>query len=315
MYPKEGRNHVFVYHGYALALGGWVRDKNRQFTALPALAPSVLSITGGFCSASEKNVNFYVPTSYVWDDQFIASSFNLFVGHAYTEVRGTVEDSDRPFGAYTTTVRSVLDDVRINDDFYVEHAEAILQSTHDNPGNDTPKTEPEVRVANSNMSGVRVRGQKVTLNPHDDIDRIPKYDDMNGAVQSYMKSLSTVGANAGKGGPGTNPWLADLCNWHDPNSIPPGAPLYVQDMAKINSQSTDRFRYSLFKDAQVPPGNGIKSTFASSVDVENFGRIFFGEVLASKGTKQVTMFRIDLGCDNCGGVGGSDGTTNGGPMP
>jgi hypothetical protein len=27
------------------------------------------------------------------------------------------------------------------------------------------------------------------------------------------------------------------------------------------------------------------------------------------------MFRIDLGCDNCGGVGGSSGTTNGGSMP
>jgi len=29
----------------------------------------------------------------------------------------------------------------------------------------------------------------------------------------------------------------------------------------------------------------------------------------------VSMFRIDLGCDNCGGVGGSGGSTNGGPTP
>ena len=87
-YPVEGRNHMFLYHAHALALGGWVHDQHGQFAALPSLAPSVLSITGGYSAACEKNINFAIPGSYA----FGASGprqFSLYVGHAYSEVRGT----------------------------------------------------------------------------------------------------------------------------------------------------------------------------------------------------------------------------------
>lgn len=290
------RNHLFLYHAHALALGGWVRDRNHQFTALPALAPSVLSITGGYASNSESRVNFYTPGQYLWGPG-ASSNFQLYVGHAYTEVRGTVEDDEHPYGAYQTTVRSVLDDVRINDVFSVEHAETILRSTHPYPGGPGerggPDEEPDILIGESNMSGVRVSNAKVGLTKHATIDNVPKYSAEIGAAPS-------------------------LTSWNDPSAFPAPAPDlpddYGRDTATINQNARHHFRYSIFEDIDVPRTTGVRKV-KTSVEVVDFGRIFFGEVIASKRTKHVTMFRIDLGCDNCGGIGGSGGTTNGGPMP
>jgi hypothetical protein len=319
------RSHEFLYHAHALALGGWVRDRNRQFTALPALAPSVLSITGGYASNSESHINFYTPGQYLWGEGG-PKSFQLYVGHAYTEVRGSVEDDDHPFGAYQTTVRSVLDDVRINDVFYVEHAEAVLRSTHPFPGerrrsrdpvtdadadpemSPDAEVEPAILVGESNMSGVRVLGTRVGLTKHAIIDDHPTYSD-----------ATTAAANS------SSPFSTRVCNWRDPDTIPdtipptmpppaPGRPNYAHFTAKINQNSHHHLRYSVFEDIVVPTTDHVR-TVKTSVEVDDFGRIFFGEVTASKRTKHVTMFRIDLGCDNCGGIGGSGGTTNGGPMP
>src|SRR5947209_15955172 len=54
---KGPRDHIFLYHAYALALGGWMKDKNGNLTTIDSVAPSVLSIAGGFGSASVHNLN------------------------------------------------------------------------------------------------------------------------------------------------------------------------------------------------------------------------------------------------------------------
>jgi hypothetical protein len=286
------RDHIFLYHAYALALGGWMKDKNGNLTTIDSVAPSVLSITGGFGSASVHNLNCGTRAKFPFGDSG-PEGFSVYVGHAYTEVRGVEgDDENNPFGFYKTTVRSVLDNVRMNDVFEVEHAEAILMSTHDKPGRDGSVEEGKVVVGDSNMSGVRVAGQRVGLEKRDGIDRVPSY----GALQQ----LGTAN-------------IASLCDWNDPNAIP-GAPPYAVDFATINQKSQNHLRFSVFKDVDFPSTPGARA-FKTSIEVDGFGRIFLGEVMASHGMKQVTMFRIDLGCDNCGGAGGSDGTTNGSPYP
>ena len=310
-YPNEGRNHLFLYHAYALALGGWLRDHHGQITSLPNLAPSVLSTTGGYGSACEKHVNFSIPGNYDFGKG--SHRFHLYVGHAFSEVRGTVEDDEKPYGQYVTTVRSILDDVRINDDLYVEHAEAILQSKHDNPGNEKPVPEPEVFVGDSQMFGVHVRGAKVQVKKRDNPDHVARY----GELRKQVESIVAAKAGGATAAAPDNAWAASLCDWHDPEQAKKdGASQYAIDTAMQNQKAKRHFRYSIFDEVSVPRGvDGIKSSYKSSVDIDNFGRIFLGEVIASHGTKQVNMFRIDLGCDDCGGVGGSSGTTNGGPMP
>jgi hypothetical protein len=282
------RDHLFLYHAYALALGGWMKDKNGNLTTIDSVAPSVLSIAGGFGSASVHNLNCGAGGKFPFGESG-PEGFSVYVGHAYTEVRG-VEDEE--LGIYKTTVRSVLDNVRINDVFGVEHAEAILMSTHGKPDHDSVE-EGKVVVGDSNMSGVRVAGKGVGLEKRDGIDSVPSY--------GALKLL----------GPAS---IASLCDWNDPAALPPGASQYAIDIATINQKSQNHLSFSLFKDVVLPETPGARA-FKSSIDVDGFGRIFFGEVMASHGMKQVTMFRIDLGCDNCGGVGGSDGTTNGSSIP
>ncbi len=48
------------------------------------------------------------------------------------------------------------------------------------------------------------------------------------------------------------------------------------------------------------------------VVVENFGKIFFGEILINAGSRRLTLMRLELGSDGGGGAGGPDVDTNGG---
>src|SRR6185436_2249016 len=290
--------HVFLYHAYALALGGWVRDKHGQFTSIPSIAPSVLSITGGYGAACEKNLNISIPGKYPFGERG-PNAFHLYVGHAFTEVRGVENEDENPYGVYKTTVRSVLDDVRINDELQVEHAEAILESTHPIPGQDHDVDEAGVVVGDSNMSGVRIRGQKVGLVKHRDIDREPRYRPLHDEIKAHLRGAAASGESDAL----RASFIEELCDWHNPDDVPKDDKdlAYARDLATINQKSQNRLRFSIFKGLDTPPAKGVK-TYKTSVAVEDFGRIFFGEVIASHGMKQVTMFRIDLGCDNCGGV-------------
>jgi hypothetical protein len=49
--------------------------------------------------------------------------------------------------------------------------------------------------------------------------------------------------------------------------------------------------------------------------VENFGKIFFGEVLIGEGARRLTLMRFELGSDGGGGAGGPDVDTNGSWSP
>jgi hypothetical protein len=51
------------------------------------------------------------------------------------------------------------------------------------------------------------------------------------------------------------------------------------------------------------------------VVVQDFGKIFFGEILISEGARRVTLTRFELGSDGGGGAGGPDVDTNGSWSP
>jgi hypothetical protein len=309
-YPKEGK-YTFFYHAYALAAGGWVKPQGGEFTPLESVAPSVLSITGGYGSASAFNVNSSAGRTPFGPGG--PKQFFVHIGHAYTEVRGMeVDDEVDPMGVYKTTVRSVLDDFRINDIVSVEHAEAILVSIHTKPRGDRIE-EGRVHVGRSDMEGLKVAGKKVKLTKHGDFDKIPTHGGLQEAMLQHKQALATATATAPAGKPSPDPWIDELCKFNDLDDDDEGAekemPQYIRDLTR--KKSDNLLRLSLFKGVDAP---GL-ATYKSSIEVKDFGRIFLGEVIVTHGTKQVNMLRFDLGCDNCGGYGGSGGTTNGTPMP
>jgi hypothetical protein len=310
----EPVNHVFLYHAYALALGGWVKTGGRV-TPIEGIAPSVLSVAGGFGSASAHHVNTGVRGQYPFGLTG-PGDFYVYVGHAYTEVRG---EENEDAGEYRTSVRSVLDNVRINDVLSIDHAEAILRSTHRKPDPDGNAPDAEIVVGDSNILGVNVAGTAVDLARHTapagvptfNIDGKPSFDTLQPLIGPHMKEAALVG----KGGSTSDAWLDEVCDWHDPNLLTDDPPPYAVNLAEMNQRANSHFRYSLYRSATVTKTTPGVRAYKSSVEVEKFGRIYFGEVFASHGTKQVTMFRLDLGCDNCGGMGGSGGSTNGSTYP
>jgi hypothetical protein len=304
---KKGTNHIFLYHAYALGAGGWVKGKGREYTALPSIAPAVLSITGGYGSSVAHNVDVKVPGRRPFGENG-PSDFYMHVGHAFTEVSGIDDYDEDPIGVYKTRVRSVLDDFRINDTIYIEHAEAVLVSTHKKPKADGSVPEATIHVGNSNMSGVHVDGKPVEPIKDPTIDDEPTYGGLSKRIGAYHRQKAeALAVPAGKGGTSPDAWAQALCDRNDLNGPQKGMPDYASDMAAWHTHG--HVRLSVFSGLEAP---GLDA-YHTSIDVRGFGRIFFGEVFASHGTKQVTMVRIDLGCDNCGGVGGGGGSTNGTP--
>jgi hypothetical protein len=51
------------------------------------------------------------------------------------------------------------------------------------------------------------------------------------------------------------------------------------------------------------------------IEVKNFGKIFFAEVLAEPGTRTLTMLRLELGSPHVADITAAQATTNGQPMP
>lgn len=303
-------DHVFLYHAYALALGGWLKRDGR-ITPIDNVAPSSLSVIGGYGSAAAYNVNFAATTESPVGDGGPKSLY-IHVGHAYTEVRGVEDESENPLGLYKTTVRSVIDDFRINDVVSIEHAEAVLVSRHEKPDKNGNKPEGKVHVGQSNMSGLSVDGKHVDLQKHDLIDDEPTYGAMRDQVDAYLNSTATpapAGAAATTAIAPSLQWAAQLCDCADLRGPAPGMPDYVRDLAAIKSAT--HLRYSLFKGVDAPGLDAYKS----SIQVPGFGRIFLGEIFASRGMKQLNMIRINLGCDTCGDLTGGGGSTNGESMP
>ena len=292
-------NHVFLYHAYALAAGGWVRRQGSgEYEALESIAPAVLSIAGGFSSSVRYNVNC-APLRRNPFGNTGPSEFFVHVGHAYTEIRGRQQDDQNAYNEYVTTVRSVLDDFRINDVVHVEHAETIVESRHAVPGNGQPPGEGRVFAGRSNADGVTVAGQRIDLVKYGDVDDEPTY----GGMRETMAA----------GRPGT--LIGDLAQSN--GVAAKNAPKYVKDLC---GNSANALRYSLFKSisgfpAYEPGYDDDTHCYGAAIHVKGFGRIYFGEVFASHGMKQVTMLRFDLGCDECGGYGGSGGSTNGTTFP
>jgi hypothetical protein len=281
---------------------------DKQHNVLPVnVAPSVLPYSGGYGSASEVNVNIGFPLKFPFGDDG-APDFHIYIGRAFTEVSGvdTGEGDERK--PFKTTVRSILDDVRINDVLAIGHSEAILTSTHGKA-----EREGQIVVGDSDLFGLRVAGKEVHLSKRNLARLAPTFAGLQGQLKS--QPTPPVPAEVGKGGV-SDSLSNDLFDWDDSDAVPDDPDFqYARDMARlnrsINKQMERSARFSLFAAVDAP---GLK-TYRSSIVVENFGRIFLGEVIVSHGTKEVTMFRIDLGCDNCGDVGGSGGSTNGGPVP
>lgn len=277
MYDKKV-DHLFLYHGYAHAFGGWVEESNR-YHPVRSVASSVLPLFGGKGSARERNFTFTVKGQ--------KSDFFVSIGEAATEVDGIVTSEDAD-GVYRTTVRSIVDDLTINDVVHVSHLEAVMESIHpkwslDAQKRGEQKPEAKVRLGLSRIDHMTVQGEPVTVTIDPKIDDFRTYTDM---CKRSKAAPSTAAPSPGK-------------------TLPP----YEADLAEIESQTV--LRCSI---ASSVSGKGL-DIHGTSINVPDFGRIYVGELFVSHGTRRLNMLRFNLGCANCGDLASGSGGINGDTMP
>lgn len=271
MYNKI--DHLFLYHGYAHAFGGWVEQDNR-YHPVSSVASSVLPLFGGKGSARERNFTFTVKGQ--------KATFFVSIGEAVTEVDGIVTSEDAD-GVYRTTVRSIVDDLTINDVVHVSHLEAVMESIHPKWQPPAPKPEAVVRLGMSRVDHMTVEGKPVTVTIDPKIDDFRTYADM---CKRSKAAPSTAAPSTGR-----------------------TLPHYEADLAAIESQTV--LRCSI---ASSVSGKGLDIN-GTSINVPDFGRIYVGELFVSHGTRRLNMLRFNLGCANCGDFAGGSGGINGDTMP
>ena len=270
-------DHLFLYHGYAHAFGGWVEQDNR-YRPVSSVASSVLPLCGGKGSARERDFRFTAKGR--------KSDFFVSIGEAVTEVDGIVT-SEGDEGVYRTTVRSIVDDLTVNDVVHVSHLEAVMESIHpkwtpDERKRGVPKPEAKVRLGMSRIDHMTVDGKSVTVTIDPNIDDFTTY---SGMCERMSNAASRMRANM--------------------KTQPP----YAADLEKIESKTVARGSI-----VSSVSGKGLDIS-GTSIDVPDFGRIYVGELFVSHGTRRLNMLRFNLGCDNCGDLAAGSGGINGDTMP
>lgn len=270
---KNNIHHLFLYHGYAHAFGGWVEESYR-YHPVSSVASSVLPLFGGKGSARERDFTFTVKGR--------KSDFFVSIGEAVTEVSGIVTSEDAD-GVYRTTVRSIVDDLTINDVVHVSHLEAVMESIHPKwePDPQKPgarKPEAKVRLGMSRIDHMTVEGKPVTVTIDPKIDNFTTY--------ATMRKRSKAAPSPGV-----------------------AMPTYAANLAAMQSKTVVRCSI-----ASSVSGEGLDIS-GTSIDVPDFGRIYVGELFVSHGTRRLNMLRFNLGCDNCGDLASGSGGINGDTMP
>lgn len=281
----QTRERVYYYHGYALGFGGFVgTDGERQ--NIDSIASTVLSVAGGAGHARQTGYCFFRC------GKNNEPNFYVRIEEAFSEVVG-YETAD----GYTTRSRSTLHGLDINGVVKADVVESSLESHHAGAAC-ANKEEPQISVLNSRFEGLTIAGVEVTPHRSEVFDCLPTYEGLRGFVDGTQvddrtrelrpgfraASLMDVDQNA-------PPYVADLCH------------RYV---------SSHIIRCSIFDALET---GGALDTHGYSVAVPDFGRVFLGELLVTKGMKRLNMIRFDLGCVYTGGGTGGGSSVNGEPTP
>jgi len=296
----ESKEQILLYHGYALGCGGFME---RDGTKIPidAIAPGVISIVGGRCRTEQPEWEFKLPAKGKYPKFFIR------VSKAVTEVVSSEDDTQ-----WTTTAYSTVHGLNLCDVIRADRVTSKLTSVHLKRKKGQKKKEACISFAGSEIRGLSVNGVPCGVTIDQELDRFQTHGELKGVL-------------SGKLGPKARPDFSALaCKlWSEqfkPRNLLEAvkkdkkkAPLYMQDMVdKFVSDGTTRC--SIIADLNIPPETKAVK-YGYSIEIEGFGRIFFGEMRVSDGMKRLDMIRFDLGCDDCGGGTIPSSAVNGEPVP
>ena len=301
----EEREQIFLYHGYAVGVGGYV-ERNGNRLAIPALTPAALPLTGGK-SVMRQGAWSWAPPD---DPPPSDGGFRISVGASAVTLL-TEEKED----AWVTYAQVTVEDFNLCDRLTIGLMVGTLTSVH-KKGIDY-KPEARISFAGSELFNVYVDGVQIDVPVDRALDRFQTYEELRAVIK-------------GDAGPTPDAQMSDddCKRWRrDFRSqklfeATKSDPLYVRNIEEWG-RKTDRLTRCSIAGPIGKPEKALKHVgvhgysiwIQESDDKPEFGRIFFGEMIVSQGMKSLNMVRWNLGCDNCSDGTGGAPSVNGGSMP
>lgn len=242
---------------------------------VPSQAAVSLPSTGGFTSTRSGAFNF----------EEIASC-----GGAFTHASGGLSLKN---GAWTTLVTSAVDKLNILEIVTADRVVAQISIEHPCEGH-----HPKITFVGSQFINLRIGG--VPVEPVMNLGLLTPDDGYPGCSWTHHEGfLQRVREqhrrrHEGKKVPA---WAVDRYAWVD-------SPKGIQERGHVVCSLVDSLKGEI-------PGK----SFGHVVEIEEFGKFFFGEVIVDQGAFQLTMVRAELGCAVHGSLGVASARGNGHTFP
>lgn len=243
---------------------------------VPSQAEISLPATGGFTSRRGE-----------------AFSFEEIVSCAATFTRATGGKSHKS-GAWTTSVTSAVDKLNILEVVTADRVVSQVSVEHPLEGHD-----PKVTFVGSQFVNLRIGGVPVDV--------------------VLNKSLLTPGNGEYPGVPWTKHagFMKEVRAQHDARIKASKAPKWADDRYSwvANDEGVKERGHVVCSLVDSLVGDIPGQVFGHVVEIPEFGRFFFGEVMFDQGTFQLTMVRAELGCAVGGSVAAATTRANGRTFP
>lgn len=290
----ETQDQIFLYHGYGLACGGYVERKGERF-AIDSVAAGAISIAGGYSETTQKEWRYPGPKS-PRGSRGSAPPGDFFISIGETTTRVWSDWKQDEEGAWVTTAESRVSGFNLDGVVTADLLVARLTSVHYKQRKGVKKQQPRISFKGSAFGNLKVKIARTAIPesmaiPIDEVlDDFQTHSELKDALNGKVMPKPRKGFTAGA----CKAWSRDvgvrnLLEGDDRDRE------YVRDLRK-KFVSKSLTRCSIAGPLSRPNGIGGKGY---SIEIDGWGRVFFGEMIVSDSMKQLSMIRFDLGCDTC----------------
>jgi hypothetical protein len=277
----------FVFRGSAAAFGGRIVRPEDVIFEMPGA--SALPVSGGRSVSRIPRTDFKGFAGFESASTFAEGLVDDRDGAIALSNHQVREDSLRT----TTRVQAEIRQLTVGRDkrLRIEHLAAELRGHSPAASGQPPITPGDVKIEGLTIDGFRLRIELELklFERYDTHAKLITAIDDHAFVRSHGRQLFLTTHFEGYPAPPPNGWLVPSCET-----------IYATIVRKLEW------------DDKPAPGARIDH---HSVVVENFGRIFLGEMLIAPYSRRLTLLRLELGSDSGGSGGGPDVDINGGWLP
>jgi hypothetical protein len=240
----------------------------------------------------------------------------ISIDRAYSQVAGvTHEGRDGRPGSFSTLATAVIEGLNVNNTFFADrivvqiatdHAADLLPDPKGGP--DKVGYFPRVSLVGTNYTGLRLGTSQLEAELNLSVFRSgdpEKYPDhswlQDDGLRRFAEKQSEDLVRAASDHPAKDqPFLSRLLRRHSHGG--PNSDGVVRDRGNVIVSVVENIKVTGTFD-------GIK--VGNMIEVQEFGRIYLGELIVDHDSFDLTMVRLDLGCATQGKTAGPHGSANG----